>query len=87
LQSIPLFNRLRLVGGTSLALQPGYRLSVDLDLFGELSVGLPEISAVLKQERLHAVTLHNTPKIHVLTIDNIKVDFVDYPYPWLEDAI
>jgi hypothetical protein len=87
LQSIPLFNRLRLVGGTSLALQLGHRHSVDLDLFGELSVGLPDISAVLEQEKLNVITLHNTPKIHILTINNIKVDFVDYPYPWLEDAI
>ena len=36
LQSIEEFSKLRLVGGTSLALQIGHRISVDLDLFGEV---------------------------------------------------
>jgi hypothetical protein len=31
LQQFPLFNGLRLVGGTALALQLGHRLSVDLE--------------------------------------------------------
>ena len=32
---VPEFGNLRLVGGTSLALQIGHRNSVDIDLFGE----------------------------------------------------
>lgn len=36
LQRIPVFNDLRLVGGTGLALQAGHRKSIDLDLFGHL---------------------------------------------------
>jgi hypothetical protein len=35
LMSQPLMNDMRLVGGTSLALQYGHRRSVDLDLFGK----------------------------------------------------
>lgn len=38
LQKIPDFNNLRLVGGTSLALQYGHRKSVDIDLFGSLLI-------------------------------------------------
>ncbi|MCD8042771.1 MAG: nucleotidyl transferase AbiEii/AbiGii toxin family protein [Tannerellaceae bacterium] len=87
LQSFPLFSQLRLVGGTALALQLGHRLSVDLDFFGRISAGLQDILAVLHEQGLSVTTLHNTTKIHVFTINNIKVDFVDYPYPWLEDAI
>lgn len=87
LQSLPLFSQLRLVGGTALALQLGHRLSVDLDFFGSMSAGLQDILAVFHEQRLSVNTLHNTAKIHVFTINNIKVDFVDYPYPWLEDAI
>ncbi len=34
LQAIDAFGDLRLVGGTSLALQYGHRKSVDIDLFG-----------------------------------------------------
>jgi len=36
LLQIPEFSSLRLVGGTSLALQMGHRKSVDIDLFGKL---------------------------------------------------
>ncbi|NDV59355.1 nucleotidyl transferase AbiEii/AbiGii toxin family protein [Bacteroides sp. 519] len=84
LQSIPLFKQLRLVGGTSLALQIGHRISVDLDLFGNLTADLQEIKQVLEKEQLQFMLLHNTPSIHVFTINGIKVDIVNYPYPWLE---
>ena len=36
LLKVPVFNNLRLVGGTALALQLGHRDSVDLDLFGTI---------------------------------------------------
>ncbi len=37
LLQIPVFSGLRLVGGTSLALQTGHRKSIDIDLFGVLN--------------------------------------------------
>lgn len=46
LQSIELFKDLRLVGGTSLALQTGHRKSIDLDLFGNIDVNVLEINNV-----------------------------------------
>ena len=36
LQSLPILNNTRLVGGTALALQFGHRKSVDLDFFGHI---------------------------------------------------
>lgn len=42
LMSEPAFNDFNLVGGTSLALQIGHRLSIDIDLFGKCE--LPSIS-------------------------------------------
>ena len=39
IQALPEFVRMRLVGGTSLALQLGHRMSVDLDFFGDWPVG------------------------------------------------
>ncbi len=36
IQKVKIFKNLLLVGGTSLALQIGHRVSVDLDFFGEL---------------------------------------------------
>jgi Nucleotidyl transferase AbiEii toxin, Type IV TA system len=40
IQKVTLFKKLRLVGGTSLALQMGHRISVDLDFFGLLDTDL-----------------------------------------------
>ena len=37
LQSLSILSEMRLVGGTSLALQIGHRKSIDIDLFGNLS--------------------------------------------------
>ncbi len=50
LQSIPLLQGLRLVGGTALALQLGHRQSVDLDLFGNISAEPVEIKDALEEE-------------------------------------
>lgn len=47
LMAEPSFNGMRLVGGTSLALQYGHRQSVDIDMFGIFS---PDASAM--SERL-----------------------------------
>ena len=47
LLSIDLFKDVRLVGGTSLSLQIGHRISVDLDLFGNIDVNVLEIDLAL----------------------------------------
>lgn len=43
----PLFDDLRLVGGTSLALQYGHRRSVDLDFFGHTTEDVDELTNML----------------------------------------
>ncbi|HEX4875653.1 MAG TPA: nucleotidyl transferase AbiEii/AbiGii toxin family protein [Chitinophagaceae bacterium] len=78
----PLFSPLRLVGGTALALQKGHRKSVDLDLFGEFSVEEDVLTeAVSQMGRL--TWLNKLKNIKSLLINGIKVDFVNYTYPWL----
>jgi hypothetical protein len=47
IQSNPFFDGLRLVGGTSLALQYGHRLSIDLDFFGNWMHDTSEIEKKL----------------------------------------
>lgn len=50
LQNEDILAEMRLVGGTSLALQIGHRISVDLDLFGTLTgdaISLNKILAAL----------------------------------------
>ena len=86
LLSINLFQQLRLVGGTSLALQIGHRKSIDLDLFGEIDVDVLEINNALAQIA-QPTQLNNSKNIHIYLINGIKVDIVNYTYPWLEDVI
>ncbi len=86
LQSIELFKDLRLVGGTSLALQIGHRKSIDLDLFGDIDVNVLEINNALSQ--IGSITqLKDSKNIHIYLVNGIKVDIVNYTYPWLQDAV
>lgn len=83
IQSVDIFKDLRLVGGTSLALQIGHRESIDLDFFGELNFDKFEILSTLNS--LGKVEIkQSTKNINIFSIDGIKVDIVNYPYPWLE---
>lgn len=84
LQQIPEFSKLNLVGGTSLALQIGHRKSVDIDLFGKFDLDDFQFSIVLRQFKSIKL-LNNSQNIKTYLINGIKVDFVNYPYPWLED--
>jgi hypothetical protein len=75
---------LRLVGGTALALQYGHRESVDLDFFGSLD--LEDIAIVLKP--FESVQLiRNSTNIKIYLVNGIKVDFVNYPYDWIDQAV
>ena len=80
------FKELRLVGGTSLALQIGHRTSIDIDLFGTLEADEFEIDKILS--KIGSITLlKKTKNINIYLIDGIKVDLVNYHYPWLEGKI
>lgn len=86
LMKIPEFSGLYLVGGTALALQAGHRKSIDLDLFGILTLDEFEFTNTLKI--FDSVTLINrTANIKTFLINQIKVDFVNYPYQWIEPCI
>jgi predicted nucleotidyltransferase component of viral defense system len=86
IQEIEVFKKLLLVGGTSLALQIGHRTSIDLDLFGEINIYRDEI--IYELNKLGDVkTLHFTNNINIFTINGIKVDIVNYSYPWLQKSL
>ncbi|MBR0532222.1 MAG: nucleotidyl transferase AbiEii/AbiGii toxin family protein [Bacteroidales bacterium] len=86
LQSESLFLGTRLVGGTALALQLGHRGSIDLDLFGSLQVQSEEIRVKLSDA--HRLTvLKESDNINIYLIDDVKVDFVNYKYGWIDDAV
>ncbi|MFT6810148.1 MAG: putative nucleotidyltransferase component of viral defense system [Saprospiraceae bacterium] len=88
LMTIEEFKTLRLVGGTSLvALQIGHRNSIDIDLFGKLEIDDIELSVLLSKnfDKVEKLTQSNSIKIQL--INNIKVDIVNYPYLWLDNAL
>ena len=86
LQKISIFKELRLVGGTGLALQYGHRKSIDIDLFGSISAADDTIDSELSQlGRL--IKMNITKNIKIYTINDIKVDIVNYPYAWLQNAV
>ncbi|HEY6063386.1 MAG TPA: nucleotidyl transferase AbiEii/AbiGii toxin family protein, partial [Chitinophagaceae bacterium] len=84
--TVPLFSSLRLVGGTAMALQTGHRKSVDLDFFGTQFLEELELTATLSS--LGSVTwLNKSNNIKSLLVNGIKVDFVNYSYPWLAGIV
>ena len=86
IQGIPVFSGLCLVGGTSLALQIGHRKSVDLDLFGEISGDEFSISKELNALG-NVIQLKKSENINMYSINDIKVDIVNYPYKWIDEKI
>ena len=86
LQRLPLLSKTRLVGGTALALQIGHRKSIDLDFFGELDFEIQELIDEIK-EFAELTILSESKSVHIYLINGIKVDFVNYKYPWIDDAV
>ena len=85
LQRLPELSNTRLVGGTALALHIGHRKSVDLDLFGRFD---PSVSyRKLLADAGYSVEGAENGAVQSLVVDNVKVVLVNYPYPWMDDAI
>ena len=85
IQQIEELSNLRLVCGTALALQIGHRKSIDIDLFGTIKADNIAVSQELK--KIGKLTIiQNSKNINIYLINNIKVDIVNYPYPWLENV-
>lgn len=86
LQSFDLLKELRLVGGTSLALQKGHRISVDIDLFGMVDMQELEFSGLLNQFEKR-IEIQKSRNIHIYAINDVKVDIVNYPYHWIQEPV
>lgn len=76
----------RLVGGTALALQYGHRMSVDLDFFGNINGDDIDLKEQLREVGTLSV-IKESKNINVFLLDGIKVDFINYPYRWIDDAV
>jgi predicted nucleotidyltransferase component of viral defense system len=84
IMSSSIFNGFNLVGGTSLALQIGHRFSVDIDMFGKQEIDefefVDELSNFGK-----VIVIKKSKNVLILSVNSIKVDFVNYKYPLLEE--
>lgn len=85
--AVPFLQPLRLVGGTSLALQYGHRKSIDLDLFGSFITDEIEMGAAITELAETFTWLNKSKNIKSLLIDGIKTDIVNYTYPWIEALV
>lgn len=77
----------RLVGGTSLALQIGHRVSDDIDLFTDRSFNVSllreELTDKFENIRFVAIQQHGIS----LNINNIKVDIYNWNTPFIKPSI
>lgn len=80
------FSDFILVGGTALALQIGHRNSIDLDFFANKEIDEDKVLAEL--EKYGNVEKNAGSKnILVCSVNNIKVDFVNHKYPFLDKTM
>ncbi len=81
---LPELNETRLVGGTALALLFGHRTSIDIDLFG--TVNFQELINNDAFRKVGSYSINkNSKSILSAHINQVKVDLVNYNYPWLEN--
>lgn len=86
LQAVPAFSELRLAGGTALALQIGHRNSIDINLFGKLSIDEIALNEALSNIG-KLIQLKKSKNINIYSLNNIKLDIVNYPYQWIGQPI
>lgn len=80
------FINYNLVGGTALSLQIGHRNSIDIDLFGNQEIDQDSFTTILEKIG-HTEVSKSSKNILITLIDDVKVDFVNYKYPLLEDPL
>jgi predicted nucleotidyltransferase component of viral defense system len=84
----PMLAQYRLVGGTALALQYGHRKSIDLDMFLVGNEHVAGLETLLRETyRAEKYSAVSAGKIILAFIRGIKVDFVCYPYAWIEPPV
>lgn len=80
---LPPFDNFGLGGGTNLALRLGHRISVDLDFFTNTTFQNSKVFNAITSQFLNAELLFEQNQTMMFIIENIKVDFVLYPFNWL----
>jgi predicted nucleotidyltransferase component of viral defense system len=86
LMKVEQFSNFFLVGGTSLSLQIGHRNSIDIDLFGKQEIDSDLFLGILNEFGKTEVT-QSSKNILITDINGLKVDFVNYKYPLLDESL
>jgi hypothetical protein len=86
LQAIPELKGFHLVGGTALALQLGYRNSIDIDLFTKNEFEATDIINLLQTDYSVTATLARKGTL-LAVVNNIKTDFIRHNYPILKPPV
>jgi predicted nucleotidyltransferase component of viral defense system len=82
--TIKFINDFALGGGTNLALRMNHRLSVDLDFFTNSKFNNEKIFQVITNQFPKAELLFEQNQTMMFSINEIKVDFILYPFKWLQ---
>lgn len=86
LMSIKDLDLFRLVGGTSLSLQLGHRISVDLDFFSAKPFDIDQTARLLSSE-MEIFELQSMSRTGFTSfIQNIKCDFYNWSVPFIKEA-
>ncbi|MBC8489570.1 MAG: nucleotidyl transferase AbiEii/AbiGii toxin family protein [Bacteroidetes bacterium] len=84
LMKIPGLDNFYLVGGTSLALRIGHRISVDLDLFSHIEFSTQELISEIEIIGSMKIIGEARNTLNVV-IDGVEVDIIRHNYPLLEE--
>ena len=80
------FDRFLLVGGTSLSLQLGHRISIDLDLFCNETFDEQKLAEYLRREYQFELDFIDKETVKG-EINGVKIDCIAHKYPWLKNPI
>lgn len=84
--NLPCMKGFYLAGGTSLALQIGHRLSIDLDFFSDTKKDMMEIENELLF--IEGVKLNKSSNYSIfLEYKGVKIDILNYPYKFICEPI
>lgn len=86
LQALPRLSGFNLVAGTALALQPGHRNSIDIDLFTEKEFDDGELLSNLSG-KFQIQEIFRRKNTIISLINNVKTNFIRHNYPLLRQPI
>jgi len=88
-QNEPFYKDFHLVGGTALSLQIGHRISDDIDLFTTETLKKEKIFNYAKKIKNDVEIQNDDETIFQLYFpgNNLKIDFVQYPYKLLDPLV